>query len=242
MFRRGRKASAEASPDPDEARGGRDVDRPGPYDAEAAPQDDIHRLDLGALRVPALRGVQVQFQVEESTGRPLTVVVTDGRSAMELAVFAAPRTAPLWDEVRAEILETLRDSGGVEGQGPFGAELRMRLPTNRPGETVPGRMIGVDGPRWFLRAVVTGAAGQDVAAGPLLDETLRRIVVVRGDEAMPVRDPLPLRLPKEVADGPEGSGDSGGAGGSDGPSREVTPGTATAAPMPVRGTRIAEMG
>ncbi|OAA28747.1 Protein of unknown function (DUF3710) [Frankia sp. EI5c] len=214
MFGRGRKASAEVSAEAGATRAGRvDVDRVGPFDAAEAPEDDMHRLDLGALRVPALRGVQVQFQVEESTGRPLTIVVTDGRSAMELAVFAAPKTAPLWDEVRAEILETLRASGGVEGEGPFGPELRMRLPTNRPGETVPGRMIGIDGPRWFLRAVVTGAAGQDLSAGPLLDETLRRMVVVRGDEAMPVRDPLPLRLPKEVADQnsdgqPEGAAES----------------------------------
>lgn len=226
MFGRGRKTSVrapadvDASPDDDRA-----VSRVGPFDATDAPVDDVHRLDLGALQVPALRGVQVQFQVEESTGRPMTIVVADGRSAMELAVFAAPKTAPLWDEVRAEILETLRASGGSESEGPFGPELRLRLPTNRPGETLPGRMIGVDGPRWFLRAVVTGAAGQDPSAGPLLDETLRRIVVVRGDEAMPVRDPLPLKLPKEVAEHPEG------------PTGE---GASSRPAMPVPGVRISE--
>ncbi|CUU55828.1 Protein of unknown function (DUF3710) [Parafrankia irregularis] len=228
MFGRGRKASVEASADADAARGAsQDVDRVGPFDAADAPQDDVHRLDLGALRIPTLRGVQMQFQVEEATGRPVTIIITDGRSAMEVAVFAAPKTTPLWDEVRAEILETLQAVGGAEGEGPFGPELRMRLPTNRPGETIPGRMIGIDGPRWFLRAVVTGPAGQDLSAGPLLDETLRRTVVVRGDEAMPVRDPLPLRLPKEVAE-------------SDGEPQETEQGATARPEMPGPGVRISE--
>ncbi|MCM3884223.1 DUF3710 domain-containing protein [Frankia sp. R82] len=178
----------------------------GPYDVTESPQDGVHRLDLGALRLPALPGVQVQFQVEEASGQPLTVVVTDGRSAMELSVFAAPKSRGLWDEVRAEILAGVEASGGAEAGGSFGRELRIPLPTGRPRESVPARMIGVDGPRWFLRAVVTGAAGSDPGAAPLLEETLRRVVVARGDEAMPVRDPLPLTLPREVADHPDGPG------------------------------------
>lgn len=205
-----------------------EIDRDGPYDAGEAPDDGVTRLDLGALRVPAFNGVQVRFQVEESSGRPLTVVVTDGRSAMELSVFAAPKTTGLWDSVRAEILESLRATGATEGEGRWGTELRMKLPTARSGETVSGRMIGVDGPRWFLRAVVTGPAGQDPKAGPLLDQTLLRIVVLRGESAMPVRDPLPLRLPKEITDHPNGPA--------------VKPGTEVGQrpAMPAPGVRIAE--
>jgi hypothetical protein len=210
VFGRGRKRSDPAGEESESAQSdeisGADVERDGPFDVDEAPDDGVHRLDLGALRVPALNGVQVQFQVEEASGKPITVVVTDGRSAMEISVFAAPKSSGLWDDVRAEILETVRSSGGSEGEGEYGPELRMRLPTARPGESVPGRMIGIDGPRWFLRAVVTGPAGQEPGAGPLLDETLRRLVVVRGDSAMPVRDPLPLRLPKEVVDHPDGPG------------------------------------
>ncbi|WP_242419510.1 DUF3710 domain-containing protein, partial [Frankia sp. CpI1-P] len=41
----------------------------GPYDVTEVPEDDLHRLDLGSLRIPALPGVQVQFQVEEATGQ-----------------------------------------------------------------------------------------------------------------------------------------------------------------------------
>jgi hypothetical protein len=36
-------------------------------------------------------------------------------------------------------------------------------------------------------------------AGPLAD-CLRGLVVDRGGEAMPVREPLPLHLPREIAD------------------------------------------
>nr|WP_101831616.1 DUF3710 domain-containing protein [Frankia canadensis] len=195
----------------------------GPYDVSEAPDDELHRLDLGALRIPALPGVQVQFQVDEATGEPLTVVVTDGRSAMELSVFAAPKSRGLWDEVRAEIFETIEASGGAEAGGSFGRELRMRLPTGQPGESVPARMIGVDGPRWFVRAVVTGAAGRDPGSAPLLDETLRQLVVARGDGAMPVRDPLPLTLPREVADHPDGPGGSSESATSGRPQMPVPP-------------------
>ncbi|MCK9897268.1 DUF3710 domain-containing protein [Frankia sp. AgB32] len=200
----------------------------GPYDAAEAPDDGINRLDLGSLRLPALPGVEVQFQVGEATGEPLTVLVTDGRSAMELSVFAAPKSRGLWDEVRAEILETVEPTGGKEAGGSFGRELRMSLPTGRPGESVPARMIGVDGPRWFLRAVVTGVAGQDPGAAPLLEETLRQLVVARGDGAMPVRDPLPLTLPRDITDHPDGPG-------------AATSATSGRAEMPTPGVRIAEI-
>lgn len=242
MFGRGRKESdhpgesgreaaerEEGSPEP--RRAVADTGD-GPYDSVDAPDDDVHRLDLGSLQVPALDGVQVQFQVEESTGKPLTVLVTDGRSAMELSVFAAPKTRGLWDEVRAEILETIRSGGGSEANGDYGPELRMRLPTGSPGEVVPGRMIGVDGPRWFLRAVITGVAGEDPKAGPLLDAAFRRVIVSRGDGAMPVRDPLPLRLPKEITEAP------------DGPGGAVQPGASATSgrpEMPVPGVRVAEL-
>lgn len=236
MFGRGRREFEESEPERPEVS---ERSSPavaaipdGPYDLEEAPDDELHRLDLGALRIPALPGVQVQFQVDEATGEPLTVVVTDGRSAMELSVFAAPKSRGLWDEVRAEIYETIEATGGTEAGGAFGRELRMRLPTGQPGESVPARMIGVDGPRWFLRAVVTGVAGRDPGAAPLLDETLRQLVVSRGEGAMPVRDPLPLTLPREVAEHAEHAEGPGGS------SASATSGRPQ---MPTPGVRTAEL-
>ena len=60
------------------------------------------------------------------------------------------------------------------------------------------RFVGIDRPRWFLRAVFHGAVASDPASAPQLLECLEQIVVERGGEAMPVRDPLPLRLPPEA--------------------------------------------
>ncbi|MBL7495169.1 DUF3710 domain-containing protein [Frankia sp. CNm7] len=209
----------------------------GPYDVSEAPRDGVHRLDIGGLRVPALEGVQIQFQVEEASGRPLSVVVADGQSAMELAVFAAPKSRGLWGDVRAEIVEQLQAAGGTPRtvEGPHGRELELALPTPVPGQMVPGRMIGVDGPRWFVRAVLTGPGALDPTRAPLLVETLRRLVVVRGDDAMPVRDPLPLKLPKEVTDNVPGS-----AGG-DAPAGTGTSATSGRPQMPTPGARIAEL-
>jgi hypothetical protein len=71
------------------------------------------------------------------------------------------------------------------------------------GRTVfsPVRFIGVDGPRWFLRAVLSGqSAIDDSAAAPLL-EVVRATVVVRGDEAMAPRELLSLKLPLQPEEG-----------------------------------------
>ena len=57
------------------------------------------------------------------------------------------------------------------------------------------RFIGVDGPRWFLRGVISGEAAVDVAAAEQVEELFRSVVVVRGTAPMPPRDLIPLRMP-----------------------------------------------
>jgi hypothetical protein len=84
------------------------------------------------------------------------------------------------------------------------------------GRTVfmPARFVGVDGPRWFLRAVVSGRAAIEPAAADAVHEVIRTAVIDRGDEAMPPRELLPLRLPDAEgaaqADGPDTTGAEGG--------------------------------
>ncbi|MGH3804681.1 MAG: DUF3710 domain-containing protein, partial [Pseudonocardiaceae bacterium] len=46
-------------------------------------------------------------------------------------------------------------------------------------------------------AMFTGAAASDPAAGKPLIEVLANMVVFRGSEPRPVRDPLPMHLPAE---------------------------------------------
>ena len=76
------------------------------------------------------------------------------------------------------------------------------MPSAGPdGRTVfaPARFLGIDGPRWFLRGVISGrGAIDDDAAAPLV-AIFRNTVVVRGSDPMAPRELLPLRLPQEDA-------------------------------------------
>jgi len=90
--------------------------------------------------------------------------------------------------------------------GPFGPELLVRIPVRTPeGRTghQTQRFVGVDGPRWFLRAVFQGPAALDTQAAGELESVVRDVVVVRGPEAMAPRELLPLRLPEAAAPTPE---------------------------------------
>ena len=89
--------------------------------------------------------------------------------------------------------------------GPFGPELRTRVPGQAPdGSNIlqPARFVGVDGPRWFLRGVFLGSAADPAAAGPV-EDIFRGMVVVRGGEAMAPGDPLPVTLPTQAQEDDE---------------------------------------
>jgi hypothetical protein len=169
----------------------------GPFDVADAP--DAERLDLGSLKVPVPPGVELRVQADPD-GQVQQVLLTSGESALQLGVFAAPRTEGIWDEVRADIRKQLFTDGvaAEESDGEYGVELRARIRATEGMTDI--RFIGIDGPRWMVRAVYQGAAATDPAAAGPLATALHGLVVDRGSEAMPVRDPLPLRLPREVAE------------------------------------------
>lgn len=183
----------------------------GPWDDDDAPADELARLDLGGLRVPVPPEMEVRVDVGPD-GAVVAATLVRGESAMQVNAFAAPRSAGIWAEVRGEIAAVLRDGPGSaqEQDGPYGVELRAEVPAEgpdgAPAGLTPARFLGVDGPRWFLRALLTGPAATDAAAARPFEDALRQVVVVRGDEAMAVRDPLPLTLPKDVAAAAEQAG------------------------------------
>jgi hypothetical protein len=191
----------------------------GPFDSSEVDADD-GRLDLGALRVQGVPGMELRLELDEEAGQVVGATAVLGDSAVQLQAFAAPRTMGIWDEIRGEIAESVLAQGGTadEVRGELGLELRTRMPSAGPdGRTVfaPARFAGVDGPRWFLRAVFSGrAAIDDEAAAPLL-EVGRNTVVVRGDAAMAPREMLALQLPEQAAEpGAEQDAESSdGAGG-----------------------------
>jgi hypothetical protein len=166
------------------------------------PHPDLPRVDLGSLQVPVLDGMDIQLVFAEQHGAWVTV--HHGLSELQLQAFAAPKRDSLWDDVRAEIAAEITAAGGVsqESAGPFGTELLARVPAE-PGQPQSGlrpvRFAGVDGPRWFLRGLFSGAAAENPAAAAPLEALLREVVVVRGDHPAPPRDLLELRLPPEAA-------------------------------------------
>ena len=75
------------------------------------------------------------------------------------------------------------------------------MPSAGPdGRTVfaPATFLGVDGPRWFLRGVLSGRAAIDEAAAAPLVEVFKAAVVVRGTDPMAPRELLPLALPRDA--------------------------------------------
>lgn len=178
----------------------------GPFDASEVDSSE-GRLDLGSLWVAGVPGMQLRLEIEEEGQQVVGVTALLEESAVQLQAFAAPRSYGIWDEIRTEIADSVVSQGGTveEGRGPLGTELRTRMPSAGPdGRTVfaPARFVGVDGPRWFLRAVFSGrAALEEGAAEPLL-EVVRGTVVVRGDQAMAPRELLPLAMPLDAADAP----------------------------------------
>ncbi|MFY1633098.1 DUF3710 domain-containing protein [Solwaraspora sp. WMMB335] len=170
----------------------------GPYDVTEAPAG-VRRLDLGSLQIPAIDGVEVRVQANPD-GAIQQVVLANRGSALQLGVFAAPRSEGIWAEVRAEIGESLRRDGASvqETVGAYGPELVARVRT--PDGQTDLRFVGIDGPRWMVRGLFQGPAAADPAVAGPLTEALHGLVVVRGQEAKPVREPLPLRLPREIAD------------------------------------------
>jgi hypothetical protein len=217
VFRRRRREDAQAGPDVEQDWAAADEEAE-PADEPAGPSapepeaaqgpwdtaDDIpaaERIDFGSLQVPVAEGCEIQLNIADDQG-PLIVIVR-GESSLQLQAFAAPKSGGLWDDVRREIAVAVGEAGGSseEADGPFGPELRARVPGD-PSLGQSGlqdiRFLGVDGPRWFLRGVITGPAARHAAAAAPFEELFAQVVVVRGDHPVPPRELLEIRLPEEA--------------------------------------------
>lgn len=146
-------------------------------------------------------GVQLTGEGEGDEQVIRAAVLFVEESALELRVFAAPRSGGLWDDVCPEIIDEVVHANGEyhDRDGPWGHELLARIPvTDSDGEDAvqPSRIIGIDGPRWFLRATVLGKQAVDLTDEGLLMDCLRDVVVRRGEAACMVREPLLLEVPE----------------------------------------------
>lgn len=196
----------------------------GPWDSGADNIPEMERVDFGAIRVPIGEGIEIQVNVEaveqDAEGNPVggrivAITVVHGQSGLQVQPFAAPKKNGIWDEVRKETAGEIKQAEGEtqEAEGPFGTELHGMVPVAIPEEMrdqvppeiaeqgfgwQPVRFIGVDGPRWFLRGVLSGAALEDPQQAAVMEQVFQNIVVVRGDAPMPPRELLELSLPAEA--------------------------------------------
>lgn len=207
MFGRKKKdaeptAPAEEQVEQDGAEAQDDVRARGPWDISEI-EDREGRMDFGSLLIQQQQGIGIRLEVTEKGNRPRAVNLDHKGSTVQLQAFAAPRTTGIWAEIRKDLVDSLKRSDGAPQavEGPFGTELRARFPATTSDGTKgyrPARFIGIDGPRWFLRAVISGPAAIEPTASAEFDELIRAVIVRRGGDPMPPRDLLPLQVPEGV--------------------------------------------
>jgi hypothetical protein len=176
----------------------------GPFDiSEDYPEHD--RLDLGALKVPVVDGMQVRLDTDDDSQRVLAVTLIHEGGGIQLQAFATPRSEGLWNTVRQQLRESVSSQGGESDElhTSLGKELAIEVPakteSGKPGKRVM-RFAGIDGPRWFVRAVFSGKAVTNDEIRAELSALFRGVVVDRGEEAMAPRELIALTAPQVGGD------------------------------------------
>ena len=203
MFRRRSRSDSEEPELADVDEEIEEIEESGPWDSESLPGDEVDRVDLGSLRVAPREGAELRLQVDENTGEVQSVMLASDEGAMELRAFAAPRNGELWEEVRPQIAADVSGHGGTatEREGRWGTELvcQMQVVLADGNQALQqSRIIGVNGPRWLLRATFLGQPAVEPELTAEWEEALASVVVHRGSHAMPVGDALPLTLPDDA--------------------------------------------
>jgi Protein of unknown function (DUF3710) len=193
----------EAAEAPEQASAGEDeTAMAGPFDSEDLPEDEPERVDLGSLLIAPQQGRELRLQVDETSGAVQSVVLAGADGALELRAFAAPRGGDLWSEARPEIAAEVSQAGGsaTEREGPFGAELVCQMKVQRQGSAGAqvSRIIGVNGPRWMLRATLMGRPATEPDGSQEWEDAIRGVAVRRGSAPMPVGEALPLTMPPQA--------------------------------------------
>lgn len=204
-----RRKAGEAADTPGEAAeetttsGSTGAPASGPFDLSQVEGDGTDRADLGSLLVPGIAERELRLQVDEKTGQVRSVMLAGSDGACEFQAFAAPRNGDLWSDVRPQIAADMARRGGqaTEREGRWGTELLCQMPVKRADGTdalQPSRIIGINGPRWMLRASFLGRPAIDPDNTSEWEDALAQVVVRRGDQAMPVGEPLPVKLPDDA--------------------------------------------
>lgn len=178
----------------------------GPVDISDVDPETVY-VDLGSLLIPPGPDLELRLQVEEGTGEVVSVLLVAEDGVLETRAFASSRGGDLWAQARTEITADTVQRGGTasEHEGPFGIELHCEIPVVGPNDeqlVQPSRVIGCNGPRWFLRATIAGRPAKDSEYAVPFEAAIRSIAVRRGNEAMAPGEALPLKLPPEARQQP----------------------------------------
>ena len=153
-------------------------------------------VDFGALQIPIREDVTLKLEVEEASSRIVALTVDHQGSSLQLQAFSAPGSEGIWHEIRAALVQSIQSQNGKTETviGPLGPELNAQIPT-RDGGFRLAKFIGVDGPKWFLRGVISGLALADTLAMTYMIDIFRSVVVMRGTSPMPPKELLQLVAP-----------------------------------------------
>jgi hypothetical protein len=174
-----------------------------PLDRQSAGPFDITELvqvrpsiDFGAIQLPLRDDVVYKLEVEEATSKIVALTVGHNGSALQLQAFSAPASEGVWHEIRSSLEQSILAQNGRTEQvvGPLGPELNAQIP-NVDGGFRLAKFIGVDGPKWFLRGVISGLALGDVLSMSHVIDIFRSVAVVRGSQPMPPKELLELVAP-----------------------------------------------
>jgi hypothetical protein len=137
--------------------------------------------------------------LEDSTKRIVALTLEIENHKLQLQAFSAPTKDGMWEEVMQQTISAIQaQSGTVEVlEGQLGKELRVTAPVSMHGEVSfkETRVVGVDGPRWFLRGIFSGEELYSTSKYLILVELFRSVVVHRGDYPVPPGELLPISLP-----------------------------------------------
>ncbi|MDN6172523.1 MAG: DUF3710 domain-containing protein [Yaniella sp.] len=178
----------------------------GPFDISEVETRDFSKgyMDLGAIKVPMRKKVSYRLEQEQAKNKVFAVSAVHDNSTLQIQAFAAPHSGGQWNEIRQEMFDQNKSAKGAKvttEEGEFGKELLIRIPAELPdgrkGERI-ARFLGVDGPRWMIRAMIMGKAALNQDQAALLYDILKNTVIDRGEQPLPARQMLELTPPENV--------------------------------------------
>lgn len=172
--------------------------------------DTSSMLDLGAVFLPNIPGLEVNLDLDPRSGKGKSVSLHLNMTIAEVQIFAAAANEDPWATMRDAIVSGLREQKvdcTVE-LGRFGTEIHAVMPTvdlDGNAHVQPVRFIGVRGSRWLVRVVISGDGallGEPINADAAvdIDDVISKLVINRGDEPIPPGERLALRSPSAPSD------------------------------------------